>query len=370
MTATTQDYYKTLGVSRNANETDIKKAYKRLALQYHPDKNPGNKQAEEKFKDIAEAYTTLTDADKRRRYDQVLDAPPQKTSTGKPSATTFNQHPSDASEFQWWGRGQGEGPGNPFEKTRPFPTGSFGGGGGWHDEFQQWPGSSSASPGRPPGPHRSRASNNASSWSGFQPRKFTLGEATSLFDSFFGGQDPFADFTDSMGLPHGGRSSAITNGGTKQSSWDVKITKVKRADGTVIIERTDSSGRVSRVTEGSGSSSFESGMPKRRQDHEGAQNWDESSFSGRQRSSRSTSGAGAPRSTDVPALMDTLPRRQAVPVSTRKEFPGANTPPHLAPAAGGRASFGGGIERGNYSSSVGIGAGAGNRGAFVNWSSN
>ncbi|ELP93431.1 DnaJ family protein, partial [Entamoeba invadens IP1] len=63
------DYYDTLGVSKNANDEDIKRAYKKLAMKYHPDKNPGNKQAEEKFKEVAEAYSVLSDHEKRRTYD-------------------------------------------------------------------------------------------------------------------------------------------------------------------------------------------------------------------------------------------------------------------------------------------------------------
>lgn len=65
-----RDYYEVLGVSRNAEAAEIKKAYRKLALQYHPDKNPGNKEAEEKFKEAAEAYDVLSNEEKRRRYDQ------------------------------------------------------------------------------------------------------------------------------------------------------------------------------------------------------------------------------------------------------------------------------------------------------------
>lgn len=65
-----RDYYDILGVSRNASQDDIKKAYRKMALQYHPDRNPGNKEAEEKFKEAAEAYEVLGDATKRQRYDQ------------------------------------------------------------------------------------------------------------------------------------------------------------------------------------------------------------------------------------------------------------------------------------------------------------
>jgi molecular chaperone DnaJ len=64
------DYYQILGVGRNADTNEIKKAYRKLAMQYHPDKNPGDKEAEEKFKLIGEAYTVLSDPQKRRRYDQ------------------------------------------------------------------------------------------------------------------------------------------------------------------------------------------------------------------------------------------------------------------------------------------------------------
>lgn len=65
-----RDYYEVLGVSRNADAAEIKKAYRKLALQYHPDRNPGDKEAEEKFKEAAEAYDVLSNDEKRRRYDQ------------------------------------------------------------------------------------------------------------------------------------------------------------------------------------------------------------------------------------------------------------------------------------------------------------
>ncbi|MCR5423749.1 MAG: molecular chaperone DnaJ [Bacteroidales bacterium] len=65
-----RDYYEVLGVDKNASSDDLKKAYRKLALKYHPDRNPGDKEAEEKFKEAAEAYDVLSNPDKKARYDQ------------------------------------------------------------------------------------------------------------------------------------------------------------------------------------------------------------------------------------------------------------------------------------------------------------
>ena len=65
-----RDYYEVLGLDKSASLADIKKAYRKMAIQYHPDKNPGNKEAEDKFKEAAEAYSVLSDSDKKARYDQ------------------------------------------------------------------------------------------------------------------------------------------------------------------------------------------------------------------------------------------------------------------------------------------------------------
>ncbi|MCI8312523.1 MAG: molecular chaperone DnaJ [Lachnospiraceae bacterium] len=70
MAETKRDYYEVLGVEKNANESAIKSAYRKLAKKYHPDMNPGDQEAEKKFKEASEAYAVLSDADKRRKYDQ------------------------------------------------------------------------------------------------------------------------------------------------------------------------------------------------------------------------------------------------------------------------------------------------------------
>src|SRR5216684_2727989 len=66
-----KDYYKILGVSKDASEKDIKQAYRKLARKYHPDVNPDNKEAEEKFKEINEANEVLSDPEKRQKYDEM-----------------------------------------------------------------------------------------------------------------------------------------------------------------------------------------------------------------------------------------------------------------------------------------------------------
>ena len=65
-----RDYYESLGVEKSASADEIKKAYKKLALKYHPDRNPGDQEAIEKFKEAAAAYDVLSDTDKRARYDR------------------------------------------------------------------------------------------------------------------------------------------------------------------------------------------------------------------------------------------------------------------------------------------------------------
>lgn len=84
-----KDYYKILGVDRNANEQEIKRVYRKLAMKYHPDRNQGDKQAEDKFKEINEAYEVLGDKEKRARYDQLGESYAQWQQRGG-SGTNFN----------------------------------------------------------------------------------------------------------------------------------------------------------------------------------------------------------------------------------------------------------------------------------------
>src|SRR6516164_3871291 len=121
-----RDYYDTLGVKKNASESEIKKAYHKLAMQYHPDRNPGDKQAEGKFKEIQEAYSVLSDKTKRAQYDRFGAAGPN-----------FQRVQGSPGNFQFrWGGGPGGagGPGG-FQEMDPAQASElfsqfFGGGGG------------------------------------------------------------------------------------------------------------------------------------------------------------------------------------------------------------------------------------------------
>jgi curved DNA-binding protein len=79
-----KDYYKILGVQRNASKEEIKRAYRKLALKTHPDRNPGNAKAEESFKEINEAYQVLSDPEKKGRYDQLGESYTQWQQGGTP----------------------------------------------------------------------------------------------------------------------------------------------------------------------------------------------------------------------------------------------------------------------------------------------
>jgi curved DNA-binding protein len=85
------DYYKILGVARNAGADEIKSAYRKLAMQYHPDRNPGDRQAEDRFKEINEAYQVLSDPQKRSRYNQLGESYSQWQQNGAPGNFDWGQ---------------------------------------------------------------------------------------------------------------------------------------------------------------------------------------------------------------------------------------------------------------------------------------
>lgn len=85
-----KDYYKILGVERTASDAELKSAFRKLAMQYHPDRNPNNKQAEEKFKEINEAYEVLSDPQKRARYEQIGDSYSSWQQRGAPENFNWN----------------------------------------------------------------------------------------------------------------------------------------------------------------------------------------------------------------------------------------------------------------------------------------
>ena len=109
-----KDYYKILGVDKKASTEDIKKAYRKLAVKYHPDKNPGNKPAEEKFKEINEANAVLADPEKRKQYDELGDswkyARPQSGSggaggNGRPNTGSGGRNPGGGNFEDLFGGG-------------------------------------------------------------------------------------------------------------------------------------------------------------------------------------------------------------------------------------------------------------------------
>lgn len=115
-----KDYYKILGVDKKATQAEIKKAYRGLAKKFHPDKNKGDKQAEEKFKDVSEAYEVLGDEEKRKQYDQL--------------GANWRQFQQGGAGGQYYG-GQ---PGGGFRGAQGDFSDVFGSGGGFSDFFEQF----------------------------------------------------------------------------------------------------------------------------------------------------------------------------------------------------------------------------------------
>jgi curved DNA-binding protein len=157
-----KDYYKILGVDRKASEQEIKKSYRKLAMKYHPDRNPGNKQAEETFKDINEAYQVLSDSEKRARYDQLGE-----------SYSTWQRSGGAANGFNWqdWINRQPQGQGARVS-TQDFSDVFGSGFGGFSDFFNSIFGGSAGRPGASMRGGRRAAAPNYS-----QPVSITFNEA-------------------------------------------------------------------------------------------------------------------------------------------------------------------------------------------------
>jgi curved DNA-binding protein len=127
-----KDYYQILGVSKKASTAEIKKAYRKLARQHHPDVNQGNKAAEDKFKDINEAYEVLSDDDKRQKYDRFGS-----------EWQRFERAGGSAQDFNWGPWASGGAPSGTYTQTmspeefaQMFGSGGMGGSGGFSDFFE------------------------------------------------------------------------------------------------------------------------------------------------------------------------------------------------------------------------------------------
>ncbi|RFS22777.1 J domain-containing protein [Chitinophaga silvatica] len=121
-----KDYYKILGVEKSATSEQIKKAYRKLAVKYHPDKNPNDKAAEEKFKEINEAYEVLSDEEKRKKYDQFGE-----------NYKYYEQHGGRPEDFDWSQYGGGQGRTYSYQGNMEDMFGGGAGEGNFSDFFEQ-----------------------------------------------------------------------------------------------------------------------------------------------------------------------------------------------------------------------------------------
>lgn len=121
-----KDYYKIMGVEKTATQDEINKAYRKLALKYHPDKNPDNKQAEDKFKELSEAYEVLKDPEKRKKYDMLGSNWKQYQQAGSGNAN------------DWFRNFQGTQQGDSYQFTGSFDDLFGKAGGGFSDFFQSF----------------------------------------------------------------------------------------------------------------------------------------------------------------------------------------------------------------------------------------